>query len=44
MTISILLQLGIINNVTDFDESKSEEYNDEIKNTEGIIIDDNLIF
>lgn len=40
LLIKILLQLGIINNATDFDAAKSEQYINHIENTEGIIMDD----
>ena len=42
LLISILLQLGIINNVADFDESKSDQYINLIESTESIIVDDLL--
>ncbi len=38
--ISILLQLGIINSSVEFDETKSEQYINEVENTQGIIIGD----
>ena len=40
LLITILLQLGIINNVADFDEAKSDQYINQIESTEGIIMDD----
>ena len=40
LLISILLQLGIINNTTNFDEAKTDQYIDQIESAEGIIIGD----
>jgi len=40
LLISILLQLGIINSTADFDDSKSDQYIDQIENIEGVIQDD----
>ncbi|WP_296318612.1 hypothetical protein [Winogradskyella sp.] len=44
LLLSILLQLGIINSVSDFDESKTADYINHIENTQGIIIDDPTVF
>jgi len=44
LLISILLQLGIINSTADFDEAKSEHYIDQIGNTEGLIIEDPILY
>ncbi len=43
LLISILLQLGIINNFADFDETITEQYINEIESSNGIIVDDGLI-
>ena len=42
LLISILLQLGIINNTADFDEAKTDQYLQQIEGAEGIIQDDPL--
>ncbi len=40
LLISILLQLGIINSTSDFDETKLEQYINEVGASESIIQDD----
>lgn len=44
LLISILLQLGIINNIADFDETRTDQYTNQIESAEGIIIGDVTVF